>query len=288
MRRLKTRFHPLFFLLAGLSVLPGPAWAQDAAELLRRAAAAQSERLAGVENLTIVQEVMGAEMTMYLEKREAGGVPVLMPVSVKIGGVNNPIPQDMAQADWSNPVQEEWIDRTRLVGTDEVDGTSVYVFRMEDFTGLELPGLPSGSEGPQDFYPLFIEYSLGQEDFQPRQVVMEGEALKPDGSRAPVKTVMFMEDFREVDGYSHPFKTRAVTEGLVEAADVDREEIRAQLAEMRSQLENIPEAQRAMMEGMLNAQMEQLESMLGGEGGMEMLITVKSMRVNAGPPGGGR
>jgi hypothetical protein len=48
----------------------------------------------------------------------------------------------------------------------------------------------------------------------------------------------------------------------------------------------MPEAQRAMLEGMLKPQIEQLEEMLGSEGGMEMTITVKEIKVNAGPPGG--
>jgi hypothetical protein len=38
-----------------------------------------------------------------------------------------------------------------------------------------------------------------------------------------------------------------------------------------------------MVEGMLNAQIERLESMLGSEdGNMEMTITVKEIQVNAG------
>jgi hypothetical protein len=49
----------------------------------------------------------------------------------------------------------------------------------------------------------------------------------------------------------------------------------------------MPEAQRAMMEGMLGAQIERLEGMLGGDGSMEMTITVREVKVNQGPPGGG-
>jgi hypothetical protein len=77
------------------------------------------------------------------------------------------------------------------------------------------------------------------------------------------------------------------SEGILEATDVDQDELRAQLDEMRAQLDNLPQAQRAMMEGMMGAQIEQIEQMLGGEGGMEMTMTVKEIKVNAGRPGGG-
>jgi hypothetical protein len=94
---------------------------------------------------------------------------------------------------------------------------------------------------------------------------------------------VFMGDYREVDGYVHPFVTRTITQGLMESQDMDQEELQAQLDELRAQLESMPEAQRRMMEGMLNAQIEQLESMLGEEG-MEMVITVKELTVNSGLP----
>jgi len=98
---------------------------------------------------------------------------------------------------------------------------------------------------------------------------------------------MSLEDYREAEGYLHPFVTRTVMEGMMEAADLDEAEIRAQLDQMRAQLENIPQAQRAMVEGMLGAQIERLEKMLEGDGAMEMTITVKDIKVNQGPPGGG-
>ena len=286
--RNRPRLFRTLMLALGLSAgIPGGMWAQDAADLMRQAIAAQAERLAGVENLTIVQDMMGMEVTMYMEKRDAGGTPVLMPVSVSMAGVTNVIPQDLAQADWSNPFQEEWVERTRLVGTEELDGHTVHVFLIDDFTGLELPGMPGGAEGAPEFRPGFFRLFLDGEQFFMRKVEMEGETVQADGTVSPVQMTLFLGDFREVDGYLHPFETRIITEGMLEAADVDQEELRAQLEEMRAQLDNLPQAQRAMMEGILGGQIAQLEEMLGGEGGMEITMSVKEIRVNAGPPGGG-
>jgi hypothetical protein len=70
-----------------------------------------------------------------------------------------------------------------------------------------------------------------------------------------------------------------ITKGMMEAAEVDQEELRQQLEQMRAQMENMPEAMRGMIQG----QIEQLERMLGGSGeGMEVTITVKELKVNAG------
>jgi len=262
-----------------LPLFPTSAVAQDAQALMRRAMDAQAERLAGVENVTVVQETMGMEMSMYMEKRDVGGMPVLMPVSVTVGGMVQTMPQDMAQADWSNPFQEAWVERTRLVGTDELDGEKVLVFLIEDFSGLELPRLPGSEAQTEDFRPNSFRYSMGEDDLLLRKVEMNGEIRGQDGSYSPIQMTMFMEDYREVDGYIHPFVTRVLTKGMMEAADVDQEELRQQLEQMRAQMENIPEAMRGMVQG----QIDQLERMLGGSGeGMEVTITVKDLKVNAG------
>ena len=112
------RARTLVGLLAYASFLVGTpvdTQAQDAQALMRRAMEAQVERLAGVENVTIVQETMGMEMSMYMEKREFGGMPMLLPVSVTAGGMTQTMPEDLVQPDWSNPFQEAWVERTQLV-----------------------------------------------------------------------------------------------------------------------------------------------------------------------------
>ena len=54
--------------IAGMAVVAFPSLlvAQSGQELMRRALDAQAERLAGIENLTIVQEVMGMDAIPYL------------------------------------------------------------------------------------------------------------------------------------------------------------------------------------------------------------------------------
>lgn len=270
----------------GILALPVLGQAQSGPDIMRNAIGAQAERLAGIENVTITQEVMGMETALYMEKRDLEGTPVLVPVSVSMGGMTNPVPEEMSQADWASPFQEAWIERARLVGEETLAGRPVYVLAVEDFSGLEMPGMPAGTQGSPDVQPKSVQFWMDTDDYLVRRVSMDMESTAPDGTMTPVHMDMFMEDYREVDGYMHPFLTRTLTEGVMEAVDMDPEEVRAQLAQLRGQIENVPEAQRAMVEGMLNAQIERLESMLEGEGGMEMTITVKDIQVNRGRPGG--
>jgi hypothetical protein len=57
------------------------------------------------------------------------------------------------------------------------------------------------------------------------------------------------------------------------------------LAQMRERWEAMPENQRGMMGGMIREQMERMEAMLGDDGSVEIVMTVRELRVNAGRPG---
>jgi CBS domain-containing protein len=270
---------------AFLAMLPAAAHGQSAGEIMRRAMDAQAARLAAVNDVTITQEVMGMDVGMYMEKRIIDGTPVLVPVSMIMGGRVTAVPQDETAVDWSNPFQQTWVERARLEGTDQVDGHRVRVLVMDDFTGLDMPGMP-GEMGSADFRLRSMRLSL-DDDHLIRKVEMDAQSVREDGSATPVEITMFMQDYREVDGYLHPFQTRTITKGVLGAVDVDQEELRAQLEEMKKQLASMPEAQRAMMERMMGPQMESLQAMLSSdEGEMEMSITVTDLKVNAGPPRG--
>ncbi len=59
--------------LAALAAAPRPTEAQTGPDLIRRAIAAQAERLAGVDNVTLTQSLMGMDVTLYMETRDVGG-----------------------------------------------------------------------------------------------------------------------------------------------------------------------------------------------------------------------
>ncbi len=207
---------------------------------------------------------------------------------MQMGGMTNQVPQDQMEGDWSNPFQEAWAQRTRLEGDDVVDGHPVKVLVIDDFDGLEMPGLPGQPGEEQKFTPTLMRFYLDDQDMLIRKVEMAADMPQDDGSTLPIEMTMYMEDYRNVDGYVHPFRTRTETKGMMGAMGADQQEVAAQLEELKKQLANMPESQRAMMEGMLKPQMEQLEAMMGSGGdSMDFTLTVTDLKVNAGPPGGG-
>lgn len=270
-------------VLATLAVAPDAARAQSGADLFTRATDKQAERLKDVENVTIEQDVMGMNLILYMEKRETEGGPILVPVTTIMAGMTNPVPVDEAEADWSNPFQKEWADRAQIVGNEEVDGQQCTILAIDDFTNLQVPGLPGGQTDQGGFIPKVIRFYVDEDDLVMRRMDMEAEATQPDGTVSPVNVTVFMSDYRETEGYLHPFVTRTVAEGMMGAMDMDQQELQAQIEQMESQMANMPEA----MQGLIATQIENLQSMLGEGGGLEVTMTVKSVKVNAGPPGGG-
>lgn len=269
--------------LAAVFAVSPATHAQSGTDLMRRAMEKQAERLAGVENVTITQEVMGMEMVMYMVKKEVDGGPILVPVTTHVAGMTHQIPQDEAAADWSNPFQSEWAERSRVVGQETVDGEVCTILAIEDFSDLEVPGLPGAETQEEEFQPKVMRFFVDDDDLVMRRVEIEADVTQEDGSTSPVEMAVLMSDYREVEGYLHPFKTQTNTQGMAEAMDMDKEEMQRQLAELKQQMANMPEA----MQGMMATQIERLEAMIGEGGGMEVTITVKSLKVNAGPPGGG-
>jgi hypothetical protein len=274
----------LSILVLAVLAVPSLLSAQSGPELMRNALSAQADRLAGIENVTIVQEVMGMETSVRMEKTDLNGTPVLMPTSVTVMGMTQPIPADQAQTDWTNPFQEAWVEKAMVLGQETLDGHRVHHLAIEDFSDLDIPSMPGSDQGQGEMMPTSVQFWLDADDFVTRKVVMDMTITRDDGTSNDVHMELFMEDYRDVEGYLHPFVTRAVTQGLMEGMDMDQDEVRAQLDELKAQMESMPEAQRNMLAGMLEGQIKQLESMLGGDEGMEFVITVKELTVNSGVP----
>ncbi len=285
----KPSFAPLALTMATL-LLPAVLQGQSGPEVARAMMKEHEARLARVENVTITQELLGFEATVYMEKQMVNGHPVLVPVqTVAAGRTLDEKDQQHGGLLMPYESQEAFIERARLEGRAEVGGRSCHVLVVEDFQGLDWSA-PSGGDG--ELEPRKGTFYVDRQDNLVRKIVIEGD-MRNEGKLSPVTMEATLEDYREVDGFLHPFRTVMNMKGVMEAVgeDFDREEMEQQLAEMREQLEGMPEAQRKMIEGMMGPQMQRIEEMLASssaEGGMQMVTTVKELKVNAGPPQGSR
>lgn len=267
------RIRSLVLLVCSLIVSAGlasVATAQNAQEIIQAAIDRYEQRMSGVENYTIVQEVMGFESSSYYEKRTVDGRSVFKLVDT-YGGESQDDMGEMYEGFM------EVADRARYSGKEDVAGDETYVLSVDDFSGLAL------QDQNDNFKPKKGIFYLDTSDYIIRRIVMEG-VVERDGQQYPATADMRFEDYRTVDGMVHPFlinmSVTGVNSGL---SDEEMAQAREDLAKLRKQMEEMPESQRKMMESMMGPQIDKLEKMVES-GNIDLSISVKELRVNQGPP----
>jgi hypothetical protein len=128
-----------------------PSEAQSAGQILEQALERHEERLSGVEDLTLRQEVLGFPTTAYMVKEMVGGRPILSTRSVDVGGAG--IDAGELSGDlWGDPgrLYEEWGSRWSLEGQATVAGVSAWRLSLTNFEGLDFPDPCRGRISPSN------------------------------------------------------------------------------------------------------------------------------------------
>lgn len=177
--------------------------------------------------------------------------------------------------------------RARLAGTDEVDGQRCRLLEVTDLDGIQF------GEGSEDFSPTHMTMCVDPEERVFRRSVLEGDA-RLDGEMHPLRIEILEQDHRQVESMVEPFRRVIRVSGMMEAmaaADpeqmADMRKAMEQMEQMEEQLARMPPEQRRMVEAQMGPMREQMQRMMGGmeEGGaMEMLLEIRDLRVNQGPP----
>lgn len=275
-------------LVASLAVVAmmstTPLAAQSAADIFDQMLDRQRERLSGIENILIEQETMGMVTTLYLVKELVDGEPTLKPRMTSVGGMSVPLDGEAGPDAWSGSpsVHRQWADRFRVDGTEDINGRTAYRLAIDDFSGIDM-GAPPGQDA--QMAPRSAVFYVDREDLVMLRMEMKLDAVGEGGESRVVDMASTMDDYREVDGYLHPFRTSISWQGLTDlgADGMDPDELEEQLAEMEKRLEDMPAAQRGMVERMLRPQIERLRDMLGGAP-MEIIVT--RLDANVEPPTG--
>jgi hypothetical protein len=249
---------------------PVSAVAQDAEEIINAAIERYEQRMAGVENYTLVQEVMGFETTSYYEKQTVDGRTMYQMV-----GAYTDDSQDNMGEMYNGFL--EVAGRAKFSGNEKVEGHDTYVLAVDDFSGLSF------YSEDDDFKPKKGLFYLDTSEYVIRRIEMEG-TVERDGKSQPATADMYFEDYRSVEGMLHPFLIQMNISGVTSGmSEEEVEKARKDLEEMRKQMDEMSESQRKMMESMMGPQIEKLEEMLNS-GSIEMSVAVKELRVNQGPP----
>jgi hypothetical protein len=260
-----------------LTLLPAVVAAQSARSVLERMVAEHDRRAEGIDNYTLVQDVMGQTMTMYYEKDVSGAHPVFRPRKVTGMGAT-------AHGSAAGNEDEFWeklpamLERARSGGQETVDGHATEVVVIDDLAESGFGA--SFAPGNADFTPQTATLYVDPELWIPRRMVFTG-VMKAEGRTSDITITMDAQDIRDVDGLLQPFHTLVRVDGLGQAIDP---KMRQQYEQMQKQLADMPESQRQMAEKMMKGRMEQIEQMMNGDGGMNLELVVRELRVNAGPP----
>ncbi len=267
----------------------GSLHSQSAGEVLQRMLDTHLRQSANVENYTVVQEVMGFETQLYFEKELVNDQPTFRLRQSRVGGRIISQPEDDA-AGWERLYQliPELTRRAEYVGRSETHGFPVHVIEVRGLQELEFSPIPDSDEA--DFVPEKMLLHVDADRWIVRWAELTGTVTTRGGQHDFTATTD-LTDYRDIEGLVHPFLITVRVIGLAEAmgvADTDMAQLRAQIEEMKKQMEQMPEAQRRMMEQMLEQRLAGFEDMLegGGEGAMTVEIRVKELRVNSGPLGG--
>jgi hypothetical protein len=262
-----------------LAALTPAAGAQSASEIVDRMLDEYARRAEGVEDYTLVQEVMGFETVSYYEKEMVDGRPVFRLHSGSAAGVDMPDAGQAGGLDDIFAVGGELADRAEYEGVERVDDYDLHVLRIDDFSGLDFG---RNVTPDSEFTPRSGVLYLDVDTYAPRRLVFQGDMRNAQGTHT-VTTTVGIGDYREVEGMLIAYSTSVRIDGLAQAIDP---ETREQFEQMQRELEALPPEQRAMVESMMSGQLEQFRAMMSGEDApMTVQILVREVRVNQGPPG---
>ncbi len=269
-----------------LTAVPAAGRAQSAADIFKTAMDRYTSRMKGIDNYTVVQDMMGVETTTY-HTRVEGSSPPQFDTRVLVGGQDltgmGPQQKQEARDPDMYELYPEFAKRASLHGSESIDGHATWVIDIDDLSGISVWKPASGDQ--QSFSPKKMTIYLDKDRYVPRRMRIEGE-MPMNGKVSEVYMVMNMDDYRDVQGLVYPFRMTMDMQGMENAmSPEERAQAQQSLEQMQQQMKDMPEAQRKMMEKMMGPQMERLQKMLAG-GGMQMEVQVKDVKVNTPPPSG--
>jgi len=273
-------------LLLTCSIVPVPALATDAQDIIDKVLELEAERREGVNRYVIEQEVMGQVSKITFERTTVTGPDgkpmdtfrmVLPDEMLQAGPGKDPV---MSQDDFEDMAQEAvysiaaFSESAELVGTETVEGRKAYHLVAENLDRKR------SIDGAQEFVLQTINAWIDSEMYVPLKLVMDG-TMDTDGTPRPITIETIERDYRTVPGsnmYEPYQQVMRLTGEMADETKRQMEEARTHLAEFEKQMAEMPESQRQMMMSMMGEQIEMMRKMAAGDG-IEITTTVRSITV---------
>jgi len=168
-------------------------------------------------------------------------------------------------------------------GTETIDGRRCHVLRIDDLTALSDSRMPAMAGVPDN--PGSMRMYIDADRSVPLRMDMEVTTTQGGDTQTLQPRVAF-SDYRTTDGLTLPWMMEMTMESVnASISPEEREQARQSLEELEARMKELPEAQRRMMEGMMEGQMEQLRSILD-DGSIRFTVEVQSVEVNVPLPDG--
>ncbi len=262
-----------------------------AEKVIQNCVASYEREMEGVKDITIINDHPQLDKDITYQKRTVinGRVVYKTRSETEVMGIKSVSIYDGVYQWWveDGKLKKEKMDyspyqtvknlktaQVKYAGTEKIDGHKTHILDIKDLNEM------MGAEGMQKVSGRFW---VDAKDWVIRKMEMDMEIEDEKGEKRPVKATIKMEDFREVNGMLIPYRT-VVTMPMPEATEMspeEEQEMRKNLAEMQKQLEEMPPAERQMLERMMKPQIEMMQKMLAG-GVIEIVTEVKDVKVNTG------
>ena len=273
-------------LLLICSIVPVPAFAADAQDIIDKVLKLEEERREGVNRYIVEQEVMGQVSKITFERTTVTG-----PDGKPMDTFRMVLPDEMLQArpgedpvmsqdDFEDMAQEAvysiaaFSESAELVGTETVEGRKAYHLVAENLERKR------SIDAGQEFVLQTINAWIDSDMYVPLKLVMDG-TMSTDGTPRPVTIETIERDYRTVPGsnmYEPYQQVMRLTGEMADETKRQMEEARTHLAEFEKQMAEMPESQRQMMMSMMGEQIEMMRKMAAGDG-IEITTTVRSITV---------
>ena len=179
---------------------------------------------------------------------------------------------NLTDAEVFSRVYEALMKDGEYKGTDEVNGYQVHVVYVE-----KVENIVDEPWAPHTFEDVYLR--IDPNDWVLRELEYKTH-IEYEGEDRIINQAFQQRDYRDVEGMQYPYETAIIIRGLA-LTEEERREAEEGLADFERRLEEMPEAQRRMVEQMAGDQIERFRQMLEDDR-YETVNRVREVRVNTG------
>lgn len=271
------RIVSLLFVL--LLIGTGPAAGQSVHAVVDAMTARYQQEMETVDTYIIETD----QYTSYHRKTMQDGEPVYE-TAMRWGGEGSGFFSGTGDAPSLQPSRSQLDTLAQVAtyeGTETVDGRRCHVLRVDDLSALSSPPMTGMDAETADQGSMRM--CVDAERSVPLRMDMEVTTTQ-NGETQTLRPQVVFSDYRTTDGLTLPWRMAMTVENVnASISPEEREQARRSLEELEARMKELPEAQRQMMEGMMEGQMEQLRSMLD-DGSIQFAVEVQSVQVNTPLP----